>query len=233
METAVAADPQADAAADRSMLGQPAGTDAEAAVAATTSEPAADATAAATRGAADAAAAIAAAESAPAAAAPASTAEAKGAADAAAAVTASEAAPAADATAPTAEAKGAADAAAAVAAAEEPVMTTPAMGILPTEGLKPDTRLALNTSRDEIGYIGVWAPDYAACGTVDQAGGSGYVVITRISVRQGSELVLVDAVPATDGKATLKAGDKTIEIAQAGTDVLNVNGTDLVRCTTP
>jgi hypothetical protein len=52
-------------------------------------------------------------------------------------------------------------------------------------------------------------------------------------VRQGSEITLVDAVPATNGKVSLKAGDKTIEIAQAGTDVLNVNGTDLVRCTTP
>jgi len=112
-------------------------------------------------------------------------------------------------------------------------MTTPAMGILPADGLKPDTRLAANADRSEIGYLGVWAPTYDACGTVDQAGGTGYVVITKISVRQGSEITLVDAVPATNGKASLKAGDKTIEIAQAGTDVLNVNGTDLVRCTTP
>ena len=112
-------------------------------------------------------------------------------------------------------------------------MTTPAMGILPADGLKPDTRLAANANRDEIGYLGVWAPNFDACGTVDQAGSTGFVVITKISVRQGSDIVLVDAVPATDGKASLKAGDKTIEIVQAGTDVLSVNGTSLVRCTTP
>ena len=134
----------------------------------------------------------------------------------------------------TAQTRGAADAAAAVAAATEaPVMTTPAMGVLPAEGLKPDTRLAAGAKRDQIGYLGVWAPDYAACGTVDQAGSSGYVVITKISIRQGSEITLVDAVPATNGKASLKAGDKTIEIDQAGPDVLSVNGKSLVRCTTP
>lgn len=112
-------------------------------------------------------------------------------------------------------------------------MSTPAMGILPATGLKPDTRLAANAKTDQIGYLGVWAPDYAACGTVDQAGATGYVVITKISVRQGSDIVLVDAVAATDGKASLKAGDKTIEIVQAGHDVLSLNGASLVRCTTP
>ena len=112
-------------------------------------------------------------------------------------------------------------------------MTTPAMGILPASGLKPDTRLAANAKTDQIGYLGVWAPDYDACGTVDQPGATGYVVITKISVRQGSDIVLVDAVAPTDGKASLKAGDKTIEIVQAGHDVLSVNGASLVRCTTP
>ena len=45
--------------------------------------------------------------------------------------------------------------------------------------------------------------------------------------------MLADAVAATDGKASLKSGDKTIEIVQAGPDVLSVNGASLVRCTTP
>ena len=154
-------------------------------------------------------------------------AEARGAADAEAAVAAAEPSP--DAAADGAEARGSADAVAAVASAE----TTPAAALLPASGLKPDTLLAARAKADDIGYLGVWAADPAACGTVDQASGSGYVVITRISVRQGAEIALVDAVPTVDGKASLKSGESTIEIVQSGPDAISVNGSALLRCVLP
>ena len=57
------------------------------------------------------------------------------------------------------------------------------------------------------------------------------MVITRISVRQGSDITIVDAAPLTEGKATLTAGDKTIELSMLVGDQLQVgSGTPLVRC---
>ena len=88
--------------------------------------------------------------------------------------------------------------------------------------------MAVRASDAQIPYLGVWAPDAAACGTVDQPGATDYVVITKISVRQGSELTLVNAVPPTDGKATL--GE--IELTMPSADTLQVGtGAPLVRCT--
>ncbi|MBN9310153.1 hypothetical protein, partial [Devosia sp.] len=107
-------------------------------------------------------------------------------------------------------------------------------GTLPAEGLKPDTRIAASADRSQIGYLGVWAPDHAACGTVDHAGGTNYLVITSVSLRQGAELPnIVNMVPAVDGKATVKVGDRSIVIAQSGPDSITVDGKSMVRCTTP
>ena len=172
------------------------------------------------------------AKAAEAAAAASSDAAAKGAADAKAAIEAAATAePAADAD---AAAKGAADAAAAIEAApaiEAPAMEAAAPGVLPATGLKPDTLIAAKADTSSIAYLGVWAPDAAACATIDQAGAAGYVVITAISVRQGSDLTVVDAAPLADGKATLTAGDKTIELSMPAADQLQVgSGTPLVRC---
>lgn len=111
-------------------------------------------------------------------------------------------------------------------------MEAAALGVLPASGLKPDTQLAAKADASAIAYLGVWAPDAAACATVDQAGATGYVVITSISVRQGSDITIVDAAPLADGKATLKAGDKTIELSMPAPDQLQVgSGAQLVRCT--
>src|SRR5690606_10385327 len=120
-----------------------------------------------------------------------------------------------------AEAKGAADAAAAVAAAEAPAAeAVSAAATMPAEGLKPDTRMAAGADTAKIGYLGVWATDAAGCASVDQPGATEYAVITRISLRQGEDRLLLDAVPAKDGKATLTAGDTTIEIVQTGPDAI-------------
>jgi len=178
--------------------------------------------AAAEKAAADKAAADAAAATAAAAAAPATDAAAKGAADAAAAVDAANAmAPAADAMAPAANAM-AADAMAPAATA----------GKLPATGLKPDTLLASKAKTDKVAYLGVWAADAAACATVDQAGATGYVVISGLSVRQGADIALVTPTALDAGKATLGTAEKPLDITMPTADTLSVNGgAPLVRCT--
>src|SRR5690606_25279496 len=91
-----------------------------------------------------------------------------------------------------AEAKGMADAEAAIAE-PTPVEAAPAEAAPVAAGYKPDTRLAAKSDTGEYPYLGVWAPNAEACDTVDQPGGD-FTVITKVSLRQGTELTLVDAV---------------------------------------
>ncbi|HEY0919492.1 hypothetical protein, partial [Devosia sp.] len=117
-------------------------------------------------------------------------------------------------------------------AMEAPAAAVATRGTLPADGLKPDTVMAAKADVSAIAYLGVWATDAAACAKVDQAGATGYVVITKISFRQDSDMTIVNAVPLTDGKATLTAGDKTIALAMPAADQLQVGaGPALVRCT--
>jgi hypothetical protein len=139
-----------------------------------------------------------------------------------------------------AEAKGAADAAAALedaeATREAPAAETDAAaaaGTLPSSGLRPDTRMAAAADTSSIPYLGVWAPDAAACATVDQEGAGDYLVISTLSVRRGSELALVEAAPMTDGTATITLGETTLELSMPGPDQLQVGSETLVRCTAP
>jgi hypothetical protein len=118
--------------------------------------------------------------------------------------------------------------------AAEPVVTLPAMGILPAEGLKPDTRIAAGADRSQIGYLGVWAPDFLSCGAVDQSAEADFLVVTPISIRRGPRLPdIVTAVPATDGKIAVTVGETSYEIVQLGSDTITLNGEQFVRCTTP
>ena len=104
-------------------------------------------------------------------------------------------------------------------------------GTLPATGLKPDTRLASTAKTDTVAYLGVWAPDAAACGTVDQAGATGYVVISALSVRQGTEIALVSPTALVDGKASLGTAEAPLEIAMPTPETITVNGgAPLVRC---
>jgi hypothetical protein len=100
---------------------------------------------------------------------------------------------------------------------------------LPATDLRPDTRVALAASDPTRPYLGVWATDAAACASVDQPGATGYAVITGISIRQGTDLTLVDAAPLTDGKATL--GE--VELTLSAPDTLTLGGTTMTRCTAP
>ena len=92
--------------------------------------------------------------------------------------------------------------------------------------------LAAKTGTEQYGYVGVWAAAPELCTTVDK-GGISYAVITKVSVRRGTELTVVDAVTPTEGKATLKAGDKAFDIVQTSPNAISLNGQALVRCTLP
>ncbi len=92
--------------------------------------------------------------------------------------------------------------------------------------------MAQNADTSAYPYLGVWAPDAAACETVDKADGD-FTVITKVSLRVGTELSLTDAVTPKDGAATLVSGDKTFVIIQSGPDQISVNARALVRCTLP
>jgi hypothetical protein len=104
-------------------------------------------------------------------------------------------------------------------------------GKLPASGLKPDTVMASKADTSEIAYLGVWAPDAAACATVDN-GGTDYVVATKISVRQGSNITIVTATPLVDGKVSLGTAEKPLDISMPTPDTLQLGtGAPLVRCT--
>ena len=69
-------------------------------------------------------------------------------------------------------------------------------------------------------------------GEADQPGGD-FTVITKVSLRVGTELTLTDAVTPKDGRAELVSGDKTFVIIQSSPDLISVNARALVRCTLP
>ncbi len=160
----------------------------------------------------------------------------KAAADKAAADKAAADAAAAAPAATDAAAKGAADAKAAVDASANAMAPAAEVaagpGKLPATGLKPDTLLASKAKTDKVAYLGVWATDAAACATVDQAGATGYVVVSGLSVRQGSEITLATPTALEGGKASLGTAEKPLDITMPTADTLSVNGgAALVRCT--
>ena len=107
--------------------------------------------------------------------------------------------------------------------------------IIPSSNLNTDTQVAvLGDAAEGYGYVGVWAVDAAACGTVDQPGASGFAVITRSTFRDGPKAYFGNFGPAADGtlSITVRAaqGTRTIAIVQTGPDALTVDGKALIRC---
>jgi hypothetical protein len=107
---------------------------------------------------------------------------------------------------------------------------------LPASGLKFDTQqAAAGNTGDGLGYIGVWATDAAGCAKVDQAGASGYVVITGATFRNGANACFGNFGAIADGKGTLQVGcadgtNKSVAIAQSAPAALTIDGTAYVRC---
>ena len=73
--------------------------------------------------------------------------------------------------------------------------------------------------------------DAAACASVDQPGGSGYAVITSATFRDGPSASYGNFGALKDGKLTIKAGSRSIDIAQTVPDELTIAGTAYIRCT--
>jgi hypothetical protein len=107
---------------------------------------------------------------------------------------------------------------------------------LPAAGLLSDTVLAAPGKADEgYGYVGVWATDAAACGTVDQSGATGYTVITTSTFREGDATMFGNFKPMADGKLTVSITDganrRDVVLEQTSLDALTVDGQALIRCT--
>jgi hypothetical protein len=107
---------------------------------------------------------------------------------------------------------------------------------LPATGLRFDTVLAAAGAEGEgLSHIGVWAADAAGCAKVDQAGATGYVVITGSTYRDDTGTCFGNFGPIADGKGTLEAGctsgHKSVAIEQSAPDAITIDGVALVRCT--
>jgi hypothetical protein len=120
---------------------------------------------------------------------------------------------------------------AAASSAEAPAAAA-ATPKLPAAGLSTDTLAAAAGHAGEgFGYVGVWAVNAEACATVDQPGGSGYAVITSATFRDGASASYGNFGQLKGGALTIKAGARSIDIAQTTPDALTIAGTSYVRCT--
>ena len=98
-----------------------------------------------------------------------------------------------------------------------------------------DTKIAIAGDPEPgYGYIGVWALDAAACGTVDPPGASTFAVVTRTTFRDGPKAYFGNFGPLADGKLSITVraaqGTRTIVMEQSTPDALTVDGKALVRC---
>jgi hypothetical protein len=134
----------------------------------------------------------------------------------------------------------------AMASSEEPAMVAsteasseaPAMAaaspILPSSLANDTTAAAAGDETEGYGYVGAWAVDAAACGTIDQPNAGKFAVITRSTFRDGEKAYFGNFGPLVDGKVSITVraaqGTRTIAIEQAAADTLTVDGTAMVRC---
>lgn len=107
---------------------------------------------------------------------------------------------------------------------------------LPVTGLKFDTlQAAAGVEGEGLSHIGVWAADAAGCAKVDQAGATGYVVITGSTYRDDTGTCFGNFGPIEGGKGTLEAGcasgHKSVAIEQSASEAITIDGVALVRCT--
>ncbi len=98
---------------------------------------------------------------------------------------------------------------------------------------------AAGSTREGMGYVGVWAEDAAGCATVDQPNPARYVVITSATIRSNDHACYANNKPLVDGKQTLTfscpavpdSKPASVEISMPSPDTLIFNGSPpLVRC---
>ena len=94
---------------------------------------------------------------------------------------------------------------------------------------------APGSTKDGLGYIGVWAKDAATCGTLAAPAAGDFAVITLSTFRNGPSALFGNfAGGLKDGKASFNmggaSGQQTLTLEQSAPDALTVNGTAMVRC---
>jgi hypothetical protein len=94
---------------------------------------------------------------------------------------------------------------------------------------------APGSTKDGLGYIGVWAKDAAGCGALGSPAAADFAVITLSTFRNGPSALYGNfAKGLKDGKASFtmggSAGQQTLTLEQSTPDALTVNGVAMVRC---
>ena len=118
---------------------------------------------------------------------------------------------------------------------EAPVAPAPANKI-PAGALTGDIAIAApGSTKEGLGYIGVWAKDAAGCAALGSPTATDFAVITVSTFRNGPNALYGNfAKGLKDGKASFtmggSAGQQTLTLEQSSPDALTVNGVAMVRC---
>lgn len=117
---------------------------------------------------------------------------------------------------------------------EAPV--APAANKIPAAALTGDIAVAApGSTKDGLGYIGVWATDAATCATLGAPAPGAFAVITLSTFRNGPSALFGNfASGLKDGKASFNmggaGGPQLLSLEQSAPDTLTVNGVPMVRC---
>lgn len=89
---------------------------------------------------------------------------------------------------------------------------------------------APGSTAEGFGYVGVWVADAADCAAIGTAAAKNFAVITSSTFRDGPTAEYGNFGGLADGKAELKAGQRSVSIAQTTPDALTIDGKAYVRC---
>ena len=119
---------------------------------------------------------------------------------------------------------------------EAPPVAPASPNKIPAAALVGDIAIAApGSTKDGLGYIGVWAKDSAGCAALGSPAATDFAVITVSTFRNGPNALYGNlAGGLKDGKASFTlggaSGQQTVTVEQSAPDTLTVNGTALVRC---
>ena len=111
-----------------------------------------------------------------------------------------------------------------------------AINKIPAGALTGDVAAAApGSTKDGLGYIGVWAKDAAGCAALGSPAATDFAVITVSTFRNGPSALYGNfGRGLKDGKASFTMGDtsgqQTLTLEQSTPDTLTVNGVAMVRC---
>lgn len=127
--------------------------------------------------------------------------------------------------------------------------SNPAAILSPADELRADTRAAARALSAGVGpdYIGVWAGDAASCSAIDRETVEMFAVITPSTIRRSESVCNIDAVPLSNGTASMTASciaegmeeDRQVTFTMSDRDRLTIaydgmdGGAEMVRCHLP